>query len=300
VRQRLTETSADQGQPLDIHGRRLIDAYEQLVGILRNRLGQNHAHFFAQPVAGRSGSITWFTPLPGDVVPADALGAEERQRLQDRAERILGDVEGVASDIQSDSAGRLVGDMLRAAAQVAPAAPLFSVGGKPVTVLWGHHSGTSSATAPRATSAVASSAGPSTAMPDRALHTSSEPTVTTRSTVGGHAPASAASIAIGSDVDARKRRVWLLSALIALAALTLVVLGLRSCSVVRNEADPLTGELTAQIAAVEARNRTLETEIARRNKPDAVKCVPDVRSPGAAAPKKPPATQPKLPAAPPA
>src|SRR5690349_6994782 len=91
VPQRLAETSGAEGQPLDVHGKRLIDCYDQLVGILRNRLGQNHANLFAQPRAQSSGAMAWYTPMTGSVVRADALPPEERQRLQERAQRILGD-----------------------------------------------------------------------------------------------------------------------------------------------------------------------------------------------------------------
>ena len=98
--QRLAETSRGEGLPLDVHGKRLIDCYDQLVGILRNRLGQNHAHLLAQPRVQPSGAIQWYTPLAGPVVRAEALPSDERQRLQDRAERILGYIQGVSNDIQ--------------------------------------------------------------------------------------------------------------------------------------------------------------------------------------------------------
>jgi hypothetical protein len=263
VRQRLTETSAELGQPLDVHGRRLIDCYDQLAGILRNRLGQNHAHFLAQPVE-RSGSISWFTQLAGEVVGEDALIPEERQRLKDRASQILGDIEGLAADIRTEGAtGPMLGEMLRAAAQLAPGASLFSVGGKPVITLWGHRSASSNEPARRTmpngvpqvnTVAIAAHSAPSGGA------TATQPAVS-----GGRARPAIAGI---------QARTWIIPALIGLSVLIVLLWGMRSCSTARVEPDA--PDLTAQIAEVEARNKALEVEIAqRKSNAPRVKCVPE-------------------------
>ena len=84
----------DDVHPLDVHGRRVIDCHEQLAGILRNRLGQNHADFFAQPAqAAGSRSIVWSTTLPGEVAGVDALAPDEKRirhygLLANRAKRL--------------------------------------------------------------------------------------------------------------------------------------------------------------------------------------------------------------------
>jgi hypothetical protein len=279
VRQRLTETSGGEGQPLDVHGKRLIDCYDQLVGILRNRLGQNHAHFLAQPRVEPSGSITWFTPLAGAVVTADALAPEERQRLKDRAERIVGDIHGVASDIQAEgAAGQMIADMLRAAAQLAPGAPLFSVDGKPVVALWGHRGSGASATDFRPSAPGAPAAAPLRSAAVSPPPITTAPHVPASSTVlaNSHTGATPPKIAVSSDSAAGKRRAaGLVFALAAIAVLLALLWNFRDYLGGGN-GDALARDLDMQIAQAEARTKVLETEIARRQGKGApVKCVPE-------------------------
>jgi len=271
LRQRLAETSSDDAHPLDIHGRRVIDCHEQLVGILRNRLGQNHADFFAQPVqAAGARSIVWYTTLPGEVSLVNALAPDEQRRLTQRAERILSDVEGLAVQTAADGpAGRTVGDMLRAAAQVVSGASLYSVGGKVVTVLWGHRSA-SAAHAP-------ASVPPAHAAPPRAdapVHATMQ-----------RAAASTVVHPRAADKVQPQRPVWLVPAACALLVLALVAWWAWHTDLLVRVAGP-GAELSAQIAAVEARNQTLATRIAELKKnPAALKCVPaPVPAPGPRAP----------------
>jgi hypothetical protein len=270
VRQRLTETTGDDAQPLDIHGRRVIDCHEQLAGILRNRLGRDHADFFAQPApAAGSRAIVWYTALSGEIASVTTLPPDEQQRLTQRAERILGDVKGLAAASASDGpAGATVGELLRAAAHVASGAPLFSVGGKVVAVLWGHRSSNTAHPVPEFHSrqtprTEASSHG---SVQADTLHTAAEPTV------ARNAPA--------------PRRHWLVPTLIALFAVALLAWAWQS-GFLFPSAGP-GDELGAQIAAVEARNQTLAARIAELKKnPGAVKCVPEpVPSPGKQSPAK--------------
>jgi hypothetical protein len=269
VPQRLAETSRGEGQPLDVHGKRLIDCYDQLAGILRNRLGQNHAHLLAQPRAQPSGAIHWYTPLAGAVVRADALPPEERQRLHDRAERILGDIQGVAHDIQSEgAAGQMIADMLRAAAQLAPEAPLFSVDGKPVAILWGHRSNDAP---PLVTTSASPTATPSSTAPVQPR----PPAIPANS----QAEVMASRIPEASDGAARKRRrVRVLAVCAAVLALLALFFGLRQFVFDDRMTSASAADLDTQIAAVESRNRVLEAEIARtkgKGKGPAVKCVPE-------------------------
>jgi hypothetical protein len=256
LRQRLTETPGDDVHPLDIHGRRVIDCHEQLVGILRNRLGQNHADFFAQPAqAAGSRSIVWYTTAPGEVVDVATLPPEEKQRLAQRAERILGDVEGLAVQSANDGpAGRTVGELLHAAAQVPSNAMLFSVGGKVVTVLWGHRSGSAAhAPAPTAREALSATAP---------VHTTVQV-----------APAPAIRAPVAENKAARRPH-WLVPAFLALVLVALLAWAWQSDLLLR-----LAGpedDLSARIAAVEARNQTLAARIAELKKTSApLKCVPE-------------------------
>jgi hypothetical protein len=272
VPQRLVETSRGEGQPLDVHGKRLIDCYDQLVGILRNRLGQNHAHLLAQPRVQPSGAIQWYTPLPGAVVRAEALPSEERQRLQERAERILGDILGVANDIQSEgAAGQLIADMLRAAAQLAPGAPLFSVDGKPVAILWGHRSTDAPplvAAADRANAIPAATLSSTVPVrPQPAVPANTQPEVV------------AAKIPEASDgAAAKRRRMLVLAACAGVIALLALLFGLRQFVFSDHVTAASADDLDTKIAEVESRNRALEAEIARakdKGKGPAVKCVPE-------------------------
>jgi hypothetical protein len=73
----------------------------------------------------------------------------------------------------------------------------------------------------------------------------------------------------------RDHRTWIISALLALSLIVFVVWGLKSCSTPWVVPDG-PGDLTAQIAEVEARNKALEAEIAqRKSNPPRVKCVPE-------------------------
>ena len=76
--QSLIHTPADAGQALQVNGRALSGAHEQIASILRSRLGQNHADLLAVPRSGIEAGITWITPLAGPVVPAAQLPADER------------------------------------------------------------------------------------------------------------------------------------------------------------------------------------------------------------------------------
>jgi hypothetical protein len=185
----------------------------------------------------------------------DALDPEEQERLKRRAERILGDVHGLAQGLRNDApGGPMVADMLAGAVELAPGAPLFSVGGKPVAVLWGH----------RAPGAVARQ--PSPAQHDH---------VTAASVRSQGSPTRAATRpASDANALAMPRR-WLAPALFALAALALVAWGWMHFSPGRGGADSAGDDLSEQIAAAETRNRTLETRIAElKSKPAGVKCIP--------------------------
>jgi hypothetical protein len=270
LRQRLTETPGDDVHPLDIHGRRVIDCHEQLVGILRNRLGQNHADFFAQPaLTAGSRTIVWYTSVPGEVTAIAALPPDEQQRLTQRAERILGDVEGLAAQTASDGpAGRTVGELLSAAAEVAPGAPLFSVGGKVVTVLWGHRS----ANAPRAHGSASSAPEP---LPARGVVHGTTQTAASAAAVGTHTV---------KNTNTR-RPTWIVPALIVLVAVALLAWAWQSDFL--GQLTGRGGDLRVQIAAAEARNQELSSRISELKKnPAPLKCVPEpVPSPGKQPPR---------------
>ncbi len=76
--QGLIKTRGDAGQALQAMGRPLTGAHEQIVGVLRNRLGQNHGELLAMPRPEPDGGIAWSTGLAGAVLPAAQLPEDER------------------------------------------------------------------------------------------------------------------------------------------------------------------------------------------------------------------------------
>ncbi|MBK8072491.1 MAG: hypothetical protein IPK34_11010 [Ramlibacter sp.] len=139
AQQQLIRTEAGAGHALQVNGRAVTAAHEQVVAIIRSRLGQNHADYLARPAPEADGAVRWSTHLAGTVRAAGELGADERDKLQRTAERLAGDIRGLAAQMQGEGpATQMVGQMLERAAQVPSGDWLYSVGGKPVTVMWGH------------------------------------------------------------------------------------------------------------------------------------------------------------------
>ena len=67
AQQSLIVTAEQDGQALEISGRRLSDSHEQIRAILRSRLGHAHADLLANGAgeAGAAGSVRWTTELSG-------------------------------------------------------------------------------------------------------------------------------------------------------------------------------------------------------------------------------------------
>lgn len=148
--QSLVTTPPDSAQALQVNGRPLAAMHEQIVGILRNRLGENHGSLLAVPKLLSDGSIAWSTPLGGAVTPAGDLPPDERDKLSKRAERLLDDIRGLSAQLRSEGpSAQVVAQILDSAARVAPGPWLYSVGGKPVLAMWGH--GDAAVPAPAAT-----------------------------------------------------------------------------------------------------------------------------------------------------
>jgi hypothetical protein len=305
VPQSLVQTPRDAGQPLDVNGRALTASHEQIVSILRSRLGQNHGDLLAVPKPQADGSIAWTTALPGAVVPVDELGDEDRAKIQRRFEQLTSDIRGLAQQLRGEGpASQIVAHMLERAVQTPPGRWLYSVGGKPVLALWGHAApGTPPAPAvtvaapaapavagvtPSRAAPVAAPAPPAADVPSSPAATATEP--------GGAAPAAveapAASVAPGPGGAAWKR--WLAWVIAALALLALLFLGWR-CSTSQQTAD---ADLADSIAKAESHNRELEEELARKRAQPVMQCVPEPAPPAASAPPPPPPPEPQPASAP--
>ncbi len=280
--QGLTRTRADAGQALQVGGRALTAAHEQIVGVLRSRLGQNHAELLAVPKADADGAIAWSTNLTGAVTPAAQLPEDERGKLQQRAERFLGEIRGLAQQLRGEGpASAVLAQMLEQATRQPPGDWLYSVGGRPVLVLWGH-AAPGTVVAPVAAAAPAAAAAAAT------------PTAGAVPPVVPPPAAPAAAAAAGSGGWKR----WLLWALLALVLLYLLFFAWKRCS----ETPVADAGLAEQIAQAEARNKALEDELAaKRNAKPQRACVVDPVPPAASAPEpiasapEPPASQPAPP-----
>lgn len=288
--QRITQTAAQAAQVLDVNGRSLLASHDPITSILRSRLGQAHGDLLATPKREADGAVTWSTPLAGEAKPAQELPEDERAKLQRRADQLLGDIRGLAERMRQESAtGQVVAQMLDCAATRPEGDWLYSVGGKPVLVMWGH--GAPPATSAAATGAAAGTSGAATATATAAPGLPPSPAASPApkaglgagpgsgagSSTGAFDPAAAAmadlagggpappgpggaAVARGQD-DARGGRRWLL-ALVALGLLAaLAFFALRGCDALApgaNEGpDP-------RLAQAEADNRALEAELARR------------------------------------
>jgi hypothetical protein len=272
VAQTLIKTPPGAGQSLDVGGRPLTAAHEQLVGILRQRLGQNHGELFAAPRLGADGAIVWTTPLTAPAMPAAQLAPDERDKLEQRVDRLLTDIRGLADQLRAEGGtAALVAPLLDRATLRPPGDWLYSVGGKPVLVLWGH-------------------VAPGAVPPPVLAPANASPTAAAGLAASSVAP-TVASAAITATTP--RRWPWLLAGGVLLLAG--MAWALRSCT------DPAAGDpaLAAQLAQAEARNLALEEDLARRRgAAPQLMCMADPPPPAAAPPASaPPAIPPPAPAA---
>lgn len=262
--QSLIKTPRDTAQALDLNGRSLLASHDQIVNILKSRLGQNHGELLAQPRIGVEGDIVWSTGLQGAVVPASQLPDTERAALHKRADRLLSDIRGLAGQLRAEGpAAQVVAQILESAVQVPAGDWLYSVGGKPVYVLWGH-------AAARGVVPVATvPAAPSVEVPSPQASESLPPVVP---------PVVPPSPPPPTAGPPWKR--WLLWGLLVFLGLALLLFGLKRCAGTPDE------DLSAQIAEADARNAALEAELARKRAAQMM-CLPEAPPPAASAPEAP-------------
>ena len=268
--QSLIKTPRDAAQALSVNGRMLVASHEQIASILKSRLGHNHGELLAQPRIGADGDIAWSTGLQGAVLPASELPEDERALLQKRADRLRAEIHGLAEQMRSEGpAAQVVAQILDSALQVPPGAWLYSVGGKPVYVLWGH-----------AATGAAEPPAPVPAPP---------PPRPAPSPVTADAPPS---VPPPPPAGGPSWKRWLPWTLLALLLLGLLLFALKRCSGGADE------DLSARIAEADARNAALEAELARKRAAQLM-CVPDPAPPAASAPEA-SSPAPEPPASPPA
>ena len=303
--QSLLRTAARTAIPLDVQGRQLLAAHEQITAILASRLGQAHGDLLARPQADADGAVQWTTRLAGEVQPAGALPEDERARLQQRAERLLNDIRGLAQQMQAEGGtGQIVGQMLERAAMRPDGDWLYSVGGKPVLAMWGHANaplppaampgpssppGSSGApgTAGTPVSAAAAAATPASAP------ASADPAAAAIAQLGASAAPASAPAAAAPAAAGRGRLLAVIAGLALLALLAF--LGLRGCA----DKPAAPDDLAARLAQAETDNKALEDEIARRKaRAPQFQCVKPPEPPASAPEPEPAASEPE-PAPPP-
>ncbi len=142
---RLIETSNTSGfRQLGLHGQAVVTAHRQLAAILGSRLSADHAAFLALPRLDPSGQqVDWYTALDGAVQRISDLPLDAAAALRAAAHARSAEIAALAQSLTAtDGAGALVGRMLTFALTAPGPEFLYSVGGKPVQILWGHQSET--------------------------------------------------------------------------------------------------------------------------------------------------------------
>ncbi|CAO3376468.1 VWA domain-containing protein [Azospirillum argentinense] len=170
---RITTTDSSGTRRLGLHGQLAVSMHRQLATILGNRLGAQHARYFARPAltpngGPNGGRIDWYAPLAGTARPLTALPAADAERLAAQARQIESDIAQLAAKLKAEGqSAELVGRMLELAL-VTPGPSrghLYEVGGQPVLTQWGHEAegaaGLSDATAPSGTPSGIPSGAPS-------------------------------------------------------------------------------------------------------------------------------------------
>lgn len=226
--------------------------HRQIATILGNRLGREHARFFARPqIDPSNGQIDWYAPVAGPVTPVGSLEPGERARVETLARQIRSEIAQLGQALKAEGASaELVGRMIDQALVTPPDQEcLYLVGSQPVQVLWGHELeggapagfGQASMAEPPVTAA-----GPSAAL---------QPT-----------PVSASPVAAASLAAAPKGSWhWLAWLLPLLLLLLLALLTIKACEPLPPQVVEMRREAPAPenpLPALEARERELRDRLA--------------------------------------
>lgn len=271
----ITRTS---GRGLEPNHSRLLDRHGQMVAVVRQRLGPEHAALFAEPTrmgAGSGSDIAWYAE--GDVEPKPLLSLPEdvAARVRQRLERLKADIVSLAETLgKQGEASQDLASLLRAAVVAAGDSAVWVAGEQPILVDWGRRAAV-------ADDVVAPAAGAIIAAREQADPVRAAPAAPSG---GGRAPPSgpAASAGAGGSPGAAGARNMAGLALWLLFAVLLAMLAgrlLQACGVggpgwpasLRNlfpqyctaggKVDPVTNDA---IASLEAQARAAELALARK------------------------------------
>ena len=125
---------------LGVRERAVYDWYPQLQALLRRRLSERHARFFAEPVGDATGErIDWYAAAAGDVQPLASLAEPEALRVEGEVAALLEGLRGLATELTGSprEEERTAGEVLQSALFFPEKDHVFLVGDQPVVVFWG-------------------------------------------------------------------------------------------------------------------------------------------------------------------
>ena len=127
---------------LGVAGRDVVAARDQIVTILRNRIGESAARLLtvAQTDDGDNGIVVWRSADGGSLTPVSELSTERAEALRTAYRELAAEIGALASRIAAESdSGRVAGHLIRLAL-VTPGGyqALHAAGDQPVLVNWGH------------------------------------------------------------------------------------------------------------------------------------------------------------------
>lgn len=246
--------------------------HRQIATILGNRLGREHARFFARPqIDPSNGQIDWYASVAGPVTLVGSLEPGDRARVETLARQIRSEIAQLGQALKAEGASaELVGRMIDQAL-VTPADQecLYLVGSQPVLVLWGHEL--------EGGAVAGSGQAPMAEPPVMAAGPSAPP----QPPPAAGSAAAAASLAAAPEGLRRRWFAWLLPLLLLLL---LALLAFKACEPLPPQVVEMRREAPAPenpLPALEARERELRDRLAalERRKHDALAACGPVEPP---------------------
>lgn len=120
----------------------LFRIYEALQPLIAERLGEEHALLFAEPVADpRSGTIHWYATIAGDAIPYAELTAEDQAAVDTHLNKLLFNLMELARKLQTRAKtveGLAAGQLLQILLDTAfvEKQHLYVVGYQPIVACW--------------------------------------------------------------------------------------------------------------------------------------------------------------------
>ena len=127
-------------QPLAVQGISVPSCYDQVVELVRARLGDSHVLLFAEPVFDEARAVTdWYTPVQGSPVPLSRLDAATQNAVRAKFARMAEDIRACVQPLKESGDRRraLAGEILELALRYPDTDALYLVGEQPVVTCWG-------------------------------------------------------------------------------------------------------------------------------------------------------------------